>query len=362
MSLERTLSPRELNRALLARQLLLERKHVPVAGAVEQVGGLQTQYAPSAYIGLWSRLERFSRSDLTRALERRRVVQGTLMRVTIHIVSARDYWPFALAIRDGRRKWWLRVHRGRADEAAVEAAAARVRALLADGPRPRKELDRLLDAQTWSGAGLWVDLVRVPPSGTWERRRADLYGLAEQWLGPPTTGPEEALEHLVRRYLGGFGPAARADIAGWAGLPVSDLAPALERMSLRRFRDEAGTELLDLPRAPLPGAATPAPVRFLPTWDATLLVHARRTAILPEEYRPLVFSTKTPQSVSTFTVDGRVAGTWKVTRARDRAELVLEPFAPLPRRARDELVAEGERLVRWLEDDAATHVVRQARA
>jgi hypothetical protein len=129
---------------------------------------------------------------------------------------------------------------------------------------------------------------------------------------------------------------------------------------LRTFRDEEGKELLDLPRKPLPDAQAPAPVRLLPTWDATLLVHARATGILPEEYRPLVFNTKTPHSVSTFLVDGFVAGTWRVERAKDKATLVLVPFEPLPRDARRELAEEGERLMRFVEPDAGSFATRFA--
>jgi len=196
-------------------------------------------------------------------------------------------------------------------------------------------------ASVWvNGVGLWLDLVRVPPSGTWERRRADLYAAAEDWLGPADISPEEAVEHLVRRYLEGFGPAAPRDIADFAGLPARGLAPVLERMRLRRFRSEDGEELVDLPRAPLPDPDTPAPVRFLPVWDAALLVHARRTGILPEEHRPRVFNTKTPHSVHTFLVDGNVAGTWKFERGRVR----IEPFGKLPRSAQRELREEAERL------------------
>ena len=337
---ERTLTQRELNRALLARQLLLERARTPLPRALERIAGIQAQYAPSMYIGLWSRLARVERDDLTRALENRTVVQGTLMRVTIHLVSARDYWPFAVAIRDGRRALWLRARRGQLSAADVEAAAARLRDLLADGPRQRNELIADLDSARLNGAGVWLDLVRVPPSGTWERRRADVYATAESWLGPEDVTPAAAIEHLVRRYLGGFGPATRNDIADWAGLPMSELAPVLERLELRRFRAEDGKELLDLPRAPLPDAETPAPVRFLPVWDATLLVHARRTGILPEQYRPRVFNTKTPHSVQTFLVDGAVAGIWRLEKGR----VTLEPFEPLPRTMRRELDEEGERL------------------
>jgi Winged helix DNA-binding domain len=308
--------------------------------ALERVGGLQAQYAPSMYIGLWSRLEGFERTGLTRALARRAVVQATLMRVTIHLVSARDFWPFAVAIGPARREWWLRAHRGRPTADEVEAAAEVVRVRLAGGARPRAELIEGMDTATFNGVGLWLDLVRVPPSGTWEHRRADIYATAESWLGAPDVSPQDAMELLVRRYLAGFGPAAPAEIADWAGLPTSAIAPALERLRLRRFRAEDGAELLDLPRAPLPDSETPAPVRFLPTWDATLLVHARRTGILPEEHRPRVFSTRTPQSVPTFLVDGQVAGTWRYEKGR----VLLEPFGRLDRATRAELDAEAERL------------------
>lgn len=348
---ERTLTQRELNRALLERQVLVERARMPLPQALERVAGLQAQYAPSMYIGLWSRLDAFERVALTRALRRRSVIQGTLMRSTIHLVSARDYWPFAVAIRASRRESWRRSHRKRVGELDMEAIAARVRSALDGKPRHRNELvgvvrpyDPTGGAAVWNGVGAWIELVRVPPSGTWEHRRADVYAAAEDWLGPASATPDEGIDHLVRRYLGGFGPATRADIADWAGLPAADVAPALERLRLRRFRDERGAELLDLPRAPLPAADTPAPARFLPTWDATLLVHARRTGILPEEYRPLVFNTKTPQSVSTFLVDGSVAGTWREERGRVK----VEPFEPLPHSARRELEDEAGRLERFL--------------
>jgi Winged helix DNA-binding domain len=188
-------------------------------------------------------------------------------------------------------------------------------------------------------------MVRVPPAGTWERRRADLYALAEDWLGPSDTSADEGRRLLIRRYLQGFGPAAPKEIADWAGLKVQPVNEALEQLELRRFRDENGGLLVDLPRSPLPSADTPAPARFLPTWDATLLVHARRTQVLPEEHRPKVFNTKTPQSVPTFTVDGQVAGTWR----HDKGTVTLSPFGRLSKEARAEADGEAERL-------AALHV------
>ncbi|HEX8067261.1 MAG TPA: winged helix DNA-binding domain-containing protein [Thermoleophilaceae bacterium] len=340
----RTLTERELNRALLARQLLLARGRSSLPRTLERMGGLQAQYAPSMYVGLWSRVEGFERDALTRALERRTVVQGTLMRTTIHLVSAADYWPLAIAIRERRREHWLRARRRQGFTArGLAAAARRVRRRLDDeGTIHRRELEEAAGggAAGAGGAGVWLDLVRVPPSGTWERRRADLYAAAEDWIGPPETSADEALDHLVRRYLGGFGPATKHEIADWAGLTATDLAPALARLRLRRFRAEDGAELLDLPRAPLPDPDTPAPARFLPVWDATLLVHARRTGVLREEHRPRIFNVRTPHSVSTFLVDGVVAGTWRY----ERGAVKVEPFGRLPRSARAELREEADRL------------------
>jgi hypothetical protein len=366
---EPTLSARQLNRAMLARQLLLERSTLPLTDALEHVAGLQTQYAPSGYLGLWSRLHAFRRDALTEALEERRAVQATLLRATIHLVSADDYVLFAEATRRTRREWLLRVQRAQLAGIDLDAVADRVRAHLADGPRRNADMVRLLAADgyprlAWVGVGSWIDLVRVPPSGTWERRRADLYGLADEWLAsspgspresspgsPPASShagarssrrPTEAegLAHLVGRYLGGFGPAPLADLANWAGVPATLLRPVLGTLELRRYRDEAGRELLDLADAVLPDPETPAPVRFLPTWDATLLVHARRTRILPEEHRSRVFNTKTPHSVPTFLVDGAVAGTWSYVKGR----VVLAPFGDLAPKAEAALHEEAERL------------------
>ena len=323
------LTGRALNRALLARQLLVERAALDIPTALERMGGLQAQYAPAMYVGLWSRLRRFTRDELTAALVDRRVVQGTLLRSTIHLVSAADYWPFAVAIRAARRQWWLRTAARGAPEADLVAAAGRLRSALAAGPLPRRQVEEVV-GKGLAGVGLWLDLVRVPPSGTWERRRADLFGLAEDWLPPPPDVDSAAFaarsrELLVRRYLGAFGPAPRRDVANWAGMPVTELADAFDAVAVRRFRDERGGELLDLPDAPLPDPGTPAPVRLLPWFDASLLAHARRTGILPERHRGRLFTMRNPQSVATFTVDGAVAGAWRY----DAGRVELEPYEEL---------------------------------
>jgi hypothetical protein len=338
---ERVLSTEDLRRAVLARQLLVERSRATIPRALERMAGLQAQYAPSMYIGLWSRVAGFERDALTRLLEQRVVVQATLLRATIHLVAAEDYWPFAVAVRDARRAWFLRAARSGEAVADYEAAGARLRAALADGPLKRQEIEALVGRPLFGGIGMFVDLVRVPPSGTWERRRADLFGLAEDWVGPPTVDVDAAREHLVRRYLGGFGPSTVNEIADWAGLPVKETQAVLERLELRRFRHEDGSVLVDLPRAPLPPeGAEPPPVRFLPTWDALLLAHARRSLVLPEEHRPKIFNTKMPQSIGTFLVDGQVAGTWRFASGTVKTE----PFAPLPAAARDAVADEAARL------------------
>jgi hypothetical protein len=338
----RTLTQRQLLLALLERQLLLERSRLSIPKVLERMGGLQAQYAPSMYIGLWTRLEEFARADLDEALTRRTVVQGTLLRSTIHLVSAADYWPFAAAIRESRKGWWMQTRHG-TDPVAMDAAVQLLREHLraAEGPQKPKGIEEAVGTPIMA-FNQWTELVRVPPSGTWDRRRADLYVLAEDWITPVSTSADEATELLVRRYLGGFGPATAADIAGWAGLPPRQVVAALEHMHprLRRFHSESGHELVDLRGAPLPDPDTPVPPRFLPVWDATLLAHARRTGILAEEHRTLLFNPKYPQSAHTFLVDGMVAGTWKHTPSG----IELSPFRKLSKTARTALDKEARSL------------------
>jgi len=279
------------------------------------------------------------RDALTDALARKSIVQATLMRNTIHLVSRRDFWPLALGTREARRASWLRSVPEPGARAMADAART-LRAELDGGTMKRAEMEALLGKDRARAVGMWIDLVRVPPSGTWERRRADLYAAAEDWLSPPAGDESEGIELLVRRYLGGFGPASAKDVASFTGLAPPALAPVLDRVATRRFRSEDGEELLDLPRAPLPDPETPPPVRFLPTWDATLLVHARRTGVLPEEHRPKIFSSRNPHSSPTFLVDGAVAGTWR----DEKGAIRLDPFAPLDAAATRALREEADRL------------------
>jgi hypothetical protein len=353
LSEERVLSPRELNRALLARQLLLERRRAPVARSVERLCALQAQYSPSPYIALWSRVAGFRKAELTRALERKQVVRATLMRITLHLVSARDYPYFAAVWMPATQEATPRV------TAETIAELSRVVQAAATTPVTHEQIEALAAAEM---GGRWrtrclAPLVHLPPSGTWRFHGRPQLQVAQKWLGVELPSRQDGAERLARSYLAAFGPATQSDVLRFAGMRVGDLRPGLERLELRRFRDESGRVLLDLPRAALPDPDTPAPVRFLPKWDHALLAHDDRTRILPEELQTTVIR-KNGDVVPTFLVDGVVGGMWSVARAKDKATLRLEPLAPVPRRVRAKLEEEGERLVRWIEDDATSFAVR----
>lgn len=341
---------RQLNRAVLERQGLLERCDDTLPAVLHRVAGLQTQYAPTGYIGLWSRVSDFRREALTDALTDGSVVQATLMRATIHMVAAADYSVMLAGVMSARQRGWRTTARSRGlDGVDLDAFAGFLRTQLSDGPRLQGELLSASEAAgfprgAWVGAALWLPMVRVAPSGTWDRRRADLYGLADPWLEVPPPSEEQAMQEIVRSYLGAFGPAAPADVASWSGIPIKTLRHAIAAMPLLEIEFEDGTTLLELPGGKLPEADAPAPVRFLGHWEAILLAHVRRAEILPERFRPLIFHTKKPQSEATFLVDGAVAGVWKV----DARRVVLTRFEPIPERFQRELERERASLEGWL--------------
>jgi Winged helix DNA-binding domain len=341
----RELSVRELNRATLARQLLLERRRLSVPAAFERLCAVQAQEPTAPYVALWSRLAGFDRDALTRAYEQRRIVRATLMRVTIHMLSGRDFLALAPI-------WKARRH----EQLGVEARAAEasVRAALANGAPTHAELRRAVgDAVYHGGHGSPRPVVHVPPAGTWRFYGRVRLADAEAWLGSPLGDAEAGAKLLVRRYLAAFGPASRADLLRFSGLRAKYVAPGLD--GLRRFVGDDGRELLDVPRAPLPAADTPAPVRFLGRWDNAHLGYDRRARILPDEFAQLQIGHNGSQ---TFLVDGFVSGSWEVERARSSATLVLTAFAPLPRAARREVDEEASALVRWHDPQAGVHRVR----
>jgi hypothetical protein len=349
----------ELNRATLARQLLLKRERLSVRRAVERLCALQAQYSPAPYIGLWSRLTDFRRDALTRALARRQVVKASLFRVTLHLVSARDYPAFAAVVVGPRRAKMA----ARAAQIDLDAFEERLRSEeMWTIPRVREHVWPTIEAaakgwmDAWSSTRALFPLVHVPPSGTWRFHGEAQLTHAERWLGRGLE-PDGAAARLVRSYLAAYGPASQADLLKFGGLQVRDVKEGLEAVELVRLRDEAGRTLLDLPRGPLPPAETRPPARFLTKWDSAIIPYADRTRIVAPEHQPAIIK-KNGDFLQTVLVDGFVAGTWEVKRAQDKATLLVRPFEALPRAWRDELRDEGERLVRFVEDDATSFAVR----
>ena len=349
MTGERVLTRRELNRALLERQLLLERRRLTAAKAVERLGGLQAQWTPAPYLSLLARLEEFAREELTTAIERRRLVKALLQRGTLHVVTPADYWAFSTARRELGGVLWPPAYEALVPKAKLARLARLVLAELEAGERTFKELRALLEPHARGVATptfLWrrvqghASVVHVPPSGIWGYGGEGVYAPAARVLGGEPPPAEEAFDHLVRRYLAAYGPATKQDVGQWAGIPrLTPIAASLDRLGLRTFRDEQGRLLYDLPRAPLPPADTPAPPRLVPRFDNLILSHADRSRVLGD-VPPSRIVTKNAIVHATILVDGFVAGTWQLEAGRVR----LEPFGKLDAAVRRELKEEAERL------------------
>lgn len=349
MASDRVLTRRDLNRALLERQFLLERKALAAVKAVERLGGLQAQSTTSPYLSLWTRLDGFERHQLVRALKRRRLVKAIIQRGTLHIVTPSDYWAFATARRKLGGIVWPPSYEARLPTVSLVKLAAAVAAELEGVELTFKEVRALLEPYEQPGISptfIWrriqghAYIVHVPPSGIWGYGGQGVYTAAEGTLvgGPPPA--EEGFDRLVRTYLAAYGPATKHDIGQWAGIPrIAPITASLARQSLRTYQDEQGRTLYDLPRAPLPDADTPAPVRLIPRFDNVVLSHADRSRILGD-VPPSRIVTNNGIVHATVLVDGFVAGTWQL----DNGRVVLEPFAPLVRDVKRALRDEAERL------------------
>ncbi len=346
------LGPRALNRALLERQLLLGRHALAVPDALEHLVGLQAQNPNGPYFGLWSRLADFHPDDLAGRIDRRVVVRIALMRWTLHVVTARDcvrLRPQAQPVMERR----MRALFGRQLEGVdLDRLAALGRELVEDEPRSLGDVGRLLAAH-WpehepsllgNALAALAPLVHVPPRGMWGRNGRAVQTTAERWLGCPldAAGPPD---ELLLRYLAAFGPATVDDMRTWSGLRGINCVIERLRPGLLGFRDEQGRELFDVPGAPLPDPATPAPPRFLPECDNAVLAHADRTRIVCDEHRRSVTAHKT------FLIDGFVRGTWKIIRAAKVATLVISPLAPIEREDRLALAEEGAQLLAFSAGD-----------
>lgn len=352
-----------LNRALLARQMLLERVDTSPVEAVDRLVGLQAQQAQPPFVGLWTRLKGFEREGLLKPLRDREVVRATMMRGTLHLVGAGDYGALRGTLQPMLTAGMRAVLRDRADGLDVPGLVEAARTCFGERPRTFTELrGALVDAfpgvderAMGYAVRMHLPLVVVPDGSDWGFRADGDFATAEDWLGKPVGGGEPA-ETLVLRYLAAFGPAAAVDVQAWSGL--TGMKEVLERLrpKLVTFRDERKRELFDLPDAPRPAEETAAPVRFLPGFDNAILAHADRARIVADEYRSRV-TTKNLLVLPTFLVDGYVAGTWNCARVKKAAKLTLTPFEKLSAKAKKELGAEGKALAKFIEPGAESFEV-----
>jgi hypothetical protein len=341
---ERILTLGELNRATLARQFLLERKRLAPTAVIERLVGMQAQWPPAPYVGIWTRTTSFRREALERELARGAVVKATVIRQTLHLVTTRDYALFRAAMSETNFPW---------ESSQAKLLAPSVRALADGGPVTTEEgvahlerehgLSGATARRAWRAARIRAHLLHHHETALWHARPAGRFVAFDE---PELHDPTEARAEILRRYLAAFGPASRRDMGAWTMMHVPELSRALERLEpLRRFRDEHGRELLDVPHGLLPDPETPAPVRFLPKWDNVLLAFTDRTRVLPEQYRKTVIRMN-GDVAQTYLVDGFVAGAWRVEDGR----VAVEPFAPLSRSARRDVDEEAGRLEAFLAD------------
>jgi hypothetical protein len=347
-----TLDRRALNRALLARQLLLARRRASAASTIERLVGMQAQAPNLPYVGLWARLEGFRHQELSGLVEKRAAVRISLMRNTIHLVTTRDALGLKpLFIPLGERGYmrgspWGRDMRD-VDFEPIHRAANEI---MAEKPRTIAELSKLLaqrfpnhdGAAMAYGVRYMAALVFTPPRGIWGANGPVTLTTIEAWLGR-SPGPGIEAEELVRRYLAAFGPASVADMRAWSGLAMRPVFEQL-RPRLKTFRAEGGTELFDLARAPRPPADTDAPVRLMPDFDNILLGHADRTRIMPAGRHLGMFSSNGVMQGSVL-VDGFVRAMWVPAKTT----LVITPFGkPLIKSDRPAIEAEALRLLEFL--------------
>ncbi|MHA6480961.1 winged helix DNA-binding domain-containing protein [Paenibacillus sp. strain BS8-2] len=353
------LTNRELNRALLARQMLLSRVRLPVADVIENLVGMQAQAPNAPYLGLWSRIEAFRHEELSQLLRERQVVRMALMRSTLHLVSAQDALllrPLLQPVMDRSLKGAFGKQLQAIDQEALAAAG---RAWVEKEPMTSSELGLRLSEQ-WPGLSPEaaaavvrnrIPLVQLPPRGIWGESGQAVHTSVEVWLGRALSAPLEP-EWIIRRYLAAFGPATVKDMQVWSGLTRIHEHLAWLRQHLITFRNEKGEVLFDLPDAPRPAADTPSSPRFLGEFDNMLLSYVDRNRIMDEAYRKRVF-TANGIIRATILIDGFVAGTWKISTERERSVLYMEPFRALTGQEQEALSVEAAHLLQFVSPAAA---------
>lgn len=352
-----------MNRATLARQMLLQREKATPVAVVERLAGMQAQLARPPFVGIWSRLQGFAAADLIKAIDRREIVRGTLMRGTLHLVSRKDYLAFRPVLQPALAAGLRAILKERADKLDFDGLVAAGRAYFGAEPRTFDELRAHLTERFPKGderamgyaVRMHLPLVQTPVTGAqWAYPASSDFAVAEAWLDAPLKKADPRA--FAVRYLAAFGPARPDDLKTWSGVSnAREIFEAL-RPQLVTFTDERGREVFDLPKAPRPDEDEVAPVRFLPEFDNLLLAYADRTRFIAKEHRPRIAS-RNLFVPATFLVDGAIRGTWRVERKRKSASLVVEPFLPLAKATRRELAQEGEALLRFLEPDAESFAI-----
>ena len=346
------LGPRALDRALLARQMLLARAPMTALAAVDHLVGMQAQAPLAPYVGLWSRLDDFRPETLAAAIVERRAVRTSLMRATIHLVTAADALRLRPLVAPVLERGFRTSAFGRRVEGVdLTEILAAGRELIEAQPMTSPELAVRL-AERWPGIdreslvfaiGYLVPLVHVPPRGVWGETGPVARTTLESWLGQPLA-TDPSIDDLVIRYLAAFGPATVMDVQVWSGL--TRLRAVVERLRprLATFRDVKGRELFDLPDAPRPDPDTPAPPRFLPEYDNVLIGHADRSRIIPAGRR-IPLPPGTGATRGTVLLDGMFAGDWRIATDGERATLEIEPFETIPPADLPAVQEEGARLL-----------------
>lgn len=346
---ETTLTARALNRATLARQMLLERHSITPEEAVARLAGMQAQEPGPPFVGLWSRLDGFEAGRLAAAIEARRVVRATSVRGTLHLHTAKDLLALRATIAPAIEAGILGSLGGRAADIDVAALVKEGRKLFARrGALTAKEMRDALE-ESYPGGDVralaaivrtHLALVRVPDGGRWGFTPRAPFAPAEDWIGRPAAkranGPK-----LVERYLAAFGPASVADAEAWLG--ARGLAPAFEKAELQTFKDERGRDIFDLPDAPRPPEDTPAPVRFVPEFDNLVLAHRDRTRVISDEHRKGLTS-KNLRVRATVLVDGTVAAFWRL----EKKKVAVEPLVKTKKADREAIETEREALEAFL--------------
>ncbi len=353
-----TITLRGLNRAFLARQMLLERAEAAAEAAIERVLGLQGQEAKHPFVALWTRLKGFKREDLLGPIRARRIVRATWARATLHLVTRNDYLALRAAFQPVLTAAMLGIFKNRGVDLDTPPILAAARRLYGQGPMTFGALRAALQAEfpdvdermLGYAVRMSLGLIIADEDAPFGFKADPRFGLAESWLGePPEAEPRPA--DLVWRYLAGYGPATVADFQSWSGLTGQKGIFAALRDELTVLKDERGREFYDLPGAERPDEDVPAPPRLLAEYDTALLGHADRGRIVPERYRKALQNNNL-RVPSVVLVDGMVAGAWKLTVQRGQALARIQLFEDASKADKTALEGDALAAAKFLEPGA----------